>query len=64
MRKSSQNKSDGGQSGWWQPVLAVILLLVMLVAVRMLVGVWAGVLLASAVLVLTLFFLAIWHRGE
>lgn len=64
MKKCSQNKDDGGQSDWRQPVFAIVLLFVTLIAVRVFIGVWAGVLLAIAVLILTLFLLFIWPRGE
>lgn len=64
MKKCIQNKDDGERSDWRQPVFAIVLLLVTLIAVRVLIGVWAGVLLAVAVLIVTLFLLIIWHRGE
>lgn len=64
MKKCNQNKREGGLRCYWQPVVAVVMLLTVLVAVRVFIGVWAGVFLATAVLAVTLFLLFIGPRDE
>ena len=64
MKKCSQNKVEGGSGRCWQTLLAIVLLLSMLVAARVFIGVWAGVILAMVVLAAALALLVIRPRDE